>query len=199
MRFTPTQAKMEQLRLRQTEKPNTLSPKKEGGGLEDGLFSTLNFMSVFALSGFFAFVSPRAFTGNLGVNHQMGSNKEAILRTSPKGLSLLPDHRLFYSMGKYCLCPELNLPWVLSFSPEHKVLQTETQPLLTPVIPLPCTDKAASSPTAPTHGKPGHPRGGPCEEAPGTCLLLWLKENPSIILVSQLQNGVDRSCHALNH
>lgn len=63
---------------------------------------------------------------------------------------------------------------------------------------LPHTDTAASSAVALTHGGPGRPRGGPCEEAPGTRLLLWLKENPSVILVSRLQNGVECSCRALN-
>lgn len=66
--------------------------------------------SVFASSCIFAFVSPRAFTGNLGVNHQTGSNKGAELRASSNGLLLLPDRRSFYSTGKYSLCPELNLP-----------------------------------------------------------------------------------------
>lgn len=51
-----------------------------------------------------------AFTGNLGVNHQTGSNKGAELRASSNGLLLLPDRRSFYSTGKYSLCPELNLP-----------------------------------------------------------------------------------------
>lgn len=51
----------------------------------------------------------------------MGSNKGAELTDSPNGLSLLPDHG--------SLCPKLNLPQVLSSSPNHIVttlLQTET-------------------------------------------------------------------------
>lgn len=82
----------------------------------------------------FALVSPHALTGNLGLNHHAGSSNGAELRASPNGPALLPDHRSFYSTGKYCLCSRLNLPWALSSSPERSVtapLQTKEQPLLT--------------------------------------------------------------------
>lgn len=63
---------------------------------------------------------------------------------------------------------------------------------------LPHTDQAESSTATLTHRKPRHPRGGPCEESLGTHLPLWFKENPTTVLVSSPQNGVECSCHALN-
>lgn len=113
--------------MRQTEKPDTSSPPKKEWQPWRWFIFYIKRTSVSAPS--CVFVNPCAFTGNLRLNHRTGSNKGAELKDSPNGLSLLPDRRWFYFTGKYCFCPKLNLPRVLSSSPDHIVtarLQTET-------------------------------------------------------------------------